>query len=102
MAFEFYPPQVMEAWPLKDSLLKRVISPRGVAVLITGSTMLLSRAVTQDDTDAADFAYLGGRTHNVSNTEATMLTSLGFPTKTSSEAVALSDTAHNGFLVEIL
>jgi hypothetical protein len=101
MAFEFYPPQVMEAWPLKDSLLKRVVSPRGVAVLITGSSIVLSRAVTQDDTDAADYAYLGGRTHNVSSTEATMLTSLGFPTKTRSEATALSDTAHTGFLVEI-
>jgi hypothetical protein len=101
MAFEFYPPQVMEAWPLKDSLLKRVISPRGVTVLITGSSIVLSRAVTQDETNDSDYFYLGGRTHNVSNTEATMLTSLGFPTKTSSEAVALSDTAHNGFLVEI-
>jgi hypothetical protein len=101
MAFEFYPPQVMEAWPLKDSLLKRVVSPRGVAVLITGSSIVLSRAVTQDDTDAADYAYLGGRTHNVSATEASMLTSLGFPTKTRSEATALSDKAHTGFLVEI-
>jgi anti-sigma factor RsiW len=101
MAFEFYPPQVMEAWPLKDSLLKRVVSPRGVAVLITGSSIVLSRAVTQDDTDAADYAYLGGRTHNVSNAEAAMLTSLGFPTKTRSEAIALSDVAHTGFLVDI-
>jgi len=101
MAFEFYPPQVMEAWPLKDSLLKRVVSPRGVAVLITGSSIVLSRAVTQDDTDAADYAYLGGRTHNVSNAEAAMLTSLGFPTKTRSEATALSDVAHTGFLVDI-
>lgn len=101
MAFEFYPPQVMEAWPLKDSLLKRVVSPRGVAVLITGSSIVLSRAVTQDDTDAADYAYLGGRTHNVSTTEKNMLVSLGFPIKTSSEAVALSASAHTGFLVEI-
>jgi hypothetical protein len=101
MAFEFYPPQVMEAWPLKDSLLKRVISPRGVAVLITGSSIVLSRAVTQDDTDAADYAYLGGRTHNVSTAEKNMLVSLGFPIKTSSEAIALSDEAHTGFLVEI-
>jgi hypothetical protein len=101
MAFEFYPPQVMEAWPLKDSLLKRVISPRGVAVLITGSSVVLSRAVTQDDTDAADYFYLGGRTHNVSTAEKDMLVSLGFPIKSSSESVALSDEAHTGFLVEI-
>lgn len=101
MAFEFYPPQVMEAWPLKDSLLKRVISPRGVTVLITGSSIVLSRAVTQDDTNAADYFYLGGRTHNVSTAEKDLLVSLGFPIKTSSESVALSDTAHTGFLVEI-
>lgn len=101
MAFEFYPPQVMEAWPLKDSLLKRVISPRGVTVLITGSSIVLSRAVTQDETDAADYFYLGGRTHNVSTAEKDMLVSLGFPIKTSSESVALSDSAHTGFLVEI-
>jgi hypothetical protein len=101
MAFEFYPPQVMEAWPLKDSLLKRVISPRGVTVLITGSSIVLSRAVTQDDTDAADYFYLGGRTHNVSTAEKDLLVSLGFPIKTSSESVALSDAAHTGFLVEI-
>lgn len=101
MAFEFYPPQVMEAWPLKDSLLKRVVSPRGVAVLITGSSIVLSRAVTQDETNAADYSYLGGRTHNVSTAEKNMLVSLGFPIKTKSEAVALSATAHTGFLVEI-
>ncbi len=101
MAFEFYPPQVMEAWPLKDSLLKRVISPRGVTVLITGSSIVLSRAVTQDDTDAADYFYLGGRTHNVSTAEKDLLVSLGFPIKTSSESVELSDEAHTGFLVEI-
>lgn len=101
MAFEFYPPQVMEAWPLKDSLLKRVISPRGVAVLITGSSIVLSRAVTQDDTDAADYFYLGGRTHNVSTAEKNMLVTLGFPIKTKSESIALSASAHTGFLVEI-
>lgn len=101
MSYEFYPPQVMEAWPSKDSLLKRLVSPRGVAVLITGTTIVLARAVTQDDTDAADYAYLGGLTHNVSNTDAARLTSLGFPTKTRSEAIALSDVAHDGFLVNI-
>lgn len=102
MAFEFYPPQVMEAWPLKDSLLKRVISPRGVAVLITGSSVSLQRVVTQDETNEADYFYLGGRTHNVSTAEKNLLVSLGFPIKTKSESVALSDSEHTGFLVEVI
>lgn len=102
MAFEFYPPQVMEAWPSKDSLLKRVISPRGVAVLITGSSIVLSRAVTEDEIKQANYAYLGGRTYNVSTTEKNLLVSLGFPIKTKSESIALSSSAHTGFLVEVV
>ena len=47
--YTFYPPQVMEGYPLADKWWRRVVSQRGVAVLINDGELSLARAVTEDE-----------------------------------------------------
>jgi hypothetical protein len=91
----------MEPWPLKDRFWRRWTSARGRAVLINGSTVTISSGITEDEMAEADYAYVGGHVYTVDNATAAVLTSLGFATKTQAEADALSDEAHDGFLVAL-
>jgi hypothetical protein len=97
--YTFYPPQVMEGYPLRDKWWRRVVSPRGVAVLIDGATVTTSRAVTEDELNEYQYVFLGGREHVVTEAVKDVLVGLGFIIKTQGEADAASDEAHNGFLV---
>lgn len=98
--YTFYPPQVMEAWPTRDRFWKRVVSPRGVGVLINGASMQLLRVLTEDEIRDSDYAFGGGREHQVSEATKDVLTGFGFPIITKEEAITLSDQEHNGHLVE--
>lgn len=97
--YSFFPPQVMEGYPLRDKWWRRVVSPRGVAVLIDGATVTTSRAVTEDELNEYQYVFLGGREHVVTEAVKDVLVGLGFIIKTQGEADAASDEAHNGFLV---
>lgn len=97
--YTFYPPQVMEGFPLRDKWWRRVVSPRGVAVLIDGATLTTSRAVTEDELNDYDYVFLGGRSHIVSEAVKDVLVGFGYTIKTQAEADAASDEAHSGFLV---
>ena len=89
----------MEGFPLRDKWWRRVVSPRGVAVLIDGATVTTSRAVTEDELNEYQYVFLGGREHVVTEAVKDVLVGLGFIIKTQGEADAASDEAHNGFLV---
>jgi len=51
---------------------------RGVSVYVTGAEVTESRYPYQGTLDAADFAYLGGHSHIISNAEAVTLTNAGY------------------------
>ena len=97
--YTFYPPQVLEGYPLRDKWWRRVVSQRGVAVLIDGNNLTTSRAVTEDELKDYDYVFLGGRSHIVSEAVKDVLVGFGYTIKTQAEADQLSNEAHNGFLV---
>jgi hypothetical protein len=100
--YTFYPPQVMEGYPLADKWWRRVVSQRGVAVLINDGVMSLARAVTEDELRDYDYVFLGGRGHIVNEATKVILVAQGFPIRTQAQANTDSNIAHNGFLVEIV
>lgn len=52
--------------------------PTGISVLKFGSSYRQYQSPTQDDLDAADITYLGGRIYQVSDDEAAALTAAGY------------------------
>jgi hypothetical protein len=52
--------------------------PRGIALLITGTTVEEFRVPSQDDIAAADFYFEGGHVHTVSDAVAAILTNAGY------------------------
>jgi hypothetical protein len=97
--YTFYPPQVMEGYPLADKWWRRVVSQRGVAVLINDGVMSLARAVTEDELRDYDYVFLGGRGHIVNEATKDILVGQGFAIRTQAQADSDSNIAHNGFLV---
>jgi hypothetical protein len=97
--YTFYTPQVMEGYRLADRWWKRVVSQRGVAVIIDNGILSLARAVTEDEMKDSDYVFLGGRNHIVNETVKNILVGQGFTIKTQAEADAASNAAHDGFLV---
>ena len=52
--------------------------PRGVSLLINGTTVTQSQTPSQDDLAAANFYYLGGHEYTISDYEATILINAGY------------------------
>ena len=52
--------------------------PRGVTLLVNGSTVTENRTPSQDDLADADYYFLGGHTYVVSNAQAAVLTAAGY------------------------
>jgi len=52
--------------------------PRGVSLLINGTTVTESQTPSQDDLAAASFYYLGGHEYTISDYEATILINAGY------------------------
>ena len=100
MSYTFYPPQVMESWPTLDKFLSRVVSQRGVGVLIKDGEVTLTRSITQDDEKEYEHVFYGGHQYVLHADDAALLISLGYPIVTSEEAIVLANVAHDGFLVE--
>lgn len=100
--YTFYTPQVMEGFPSKDRWWRRVVSQRGEAVVIKDGVLSLARAISEDEMAAADYVFLGGRNHIVSETIKDVLVGQGFVIKTQAEADTASNAAHDGFLVQVV
>ena len=52
--------------------------PRGVSLLINGTTVTESQTPSQDDLAAASFYYLGGHEYTISDYEANILINAGY------------------------
>ena len=52
--------------------------PRGVSLLVNGTTVTESQTPSQDDLAAASFYYLGGHEYTISDYEATILINAGY------------------------
>ena len=52
--------------------------PRGVSLLINGTTVTESQTPSQDDLAAASFYYLGGHEYTISDYEANVLINAGY------------------------
>ena len=52
--------------------------PRGVSLLVNGTTVTESQTPSQDDLAAATFYYLGGHEYTISDYEATVLINAGY------------------------
>jgi len=52
--------------------------PRGVSLLVNGTTVTESQTPSQDDLAAASFYYLGGHEYTISDYEANVLINAGY------------------------
>lgn len=52
--------------------------PRGVSLLVTGSSVVENQYPSQDDLANCDYYFLGGHTYTVSDTQAATLTAAGY------------------------
>ena len=52
--------------------------PRGVSLLVSGSTVTENRTPSQDDLSASDYYFLGGHEYTVSDEQAAVLIAAGY------------------------
>lgn len=52
--------------------------PRGVSLLVTGTTVTENMTPSQDDLAAADYYFLGGHEYTLSDYQAQVLTNAGY------------------------
>lgn len=78
MAYVLTPPTVAEAAERTHPLFRRVRIPRGVSLLVTGSTVVEQRWPTIDQQRAADVTYLGGHVYVLSDARAQVLIDAGY------------------------
>jgi len=52
--------------------------PRGVSLLVNGTTVTATQTPSQDDLAAASYYYLGGHEYTISNYEANILINAGY------------------------
>ena len=78
MPYLFRPPTVMEGPIGTGPLFYRYDQPRGVSLLVTGTSVVEQRFPDQDQMAAADVVYLGGHEYLVDDAMAALLTSAGY------------------------
>ena len=78
MGYLFTPPTVDEPSDGTHRLFARVPIPRGVSLLVTGSTVTEKRYPTDDEVRAADRAYIGGHIYPITDDEAALLAAAGY------------------------
>ena len=52
--------------------------PRGISLLVTGTSVIENQYPSQDDLANCDYYFLGGHTYTVSDTQAAILTAAGY------------------------
>lgn len=51
---------------------------RGLTLLVSGSTVIQTQYPNQEDLDLYDHVYLGGRSYDITSSEAAVLTAAGY------------------------
>jgi hypothetical protein len=72
------PPVVKEPQPNAGRLFGRVPIPRGVSLLVVGTTVTEARYVTIEDIESVDAYYAGGHEYTLSDDEAQILIDAGY------------------------
>lgn len=52
--------------------------PRGLALLVTGTSVVENQTPSQDDLANCDYYFLGGHVYTISDTQAAVLTAAGY------------------------
>jgi hypothetical protein len=52
--------------------------PRGISLLVTGTTVTESQTPSQDELNAASYYFLGGHEYTISDEQATVLINAGY------------------------
>lgn len=78
MAYVFNPPAVEEAPAGFSRLFWRFRIARGNTILVYGTAITQTRTPGVDETQAADYCYLGGHRYVITPTEVTILTNGGY------------------------
>jgi len=78
MAYVFTPPTVEEAPAGFSRLFWRYRIARGDTILVYGTSIVRERTPGVDETQAADYCYLGGHKYVLSQNELTILTNGGY------------------------
>ena len=78
MAYVFQPPTVDEAPAGFTRLFWRFRIARANTILVYGSTIISERTPGVDETQAADYCYLGGHRYVLSKVEKDILTNGGY------------------------
>lgn len=52
--------------------------PRGISLLVTGTSVIENQTPSQDDLSNCDYYFLGGHTYTISDEQAAVLTAAGY------------------------
>ena len=78
MPYTFSPPTVEEGPAGFGRLFWRFRIARANTLLVYGTAVVSERTPGVDETQAADYCYLGGHIYTLSPTEVTILTNAGY------------------------
>lgn len=78
MTYLLRPPIVMEGPMSTGPLFSRYMIPKGVSLLVTGTTVVEMRFPDQDQCAAADVVYLGGHEYLIDDDAAQLLINAGY------------------------
>lgn len=78
MPYILTPPVVMEPAERAHRLFRRVPIPRGVSLLVTGTSVVESRWPTIEQQEAADVVYMGGHEYVLTDADAQVLIDAGY------------------------
>ena len=78
MAYVFKPPTVEEGPAGFGILFWRYSLPRANSILVFGTAVVSTRTPAVQDTQSADYCYLGGHEYVLSQAEYTILTNAGY------------------------
>lgn len=74
----FTPPTYEMPFGVVTGLYRFFTFPKGIAVLVSGTTVTENKYPFQGDLESYDYVYLGGYSHPITDAEATILTNAGY------------------------
>lgn len=78
MSYRFTSPVSMEAYPNSGPLFGRYRLPRGITLMVTGTTVTEAQYATEEQLAACDWYLRGGYEQVISDAHATILIDAGY------------------------